>query len=246
MDRIKPASSITAVASQLRALILSAAPGELIGGEEMVRARLGVSRSTVRQVARLLEREGLLEVRPGKNGGYFGVRPDLTAIESAVTGYLKTLSVRPEDATMIVATLWVEIVRSAATGHSHAARDMIAKIRRQLLQLKPGASFDDALAIETDMRQTILALVDNPYVELIFRINSALAFGNFRPGSELDGTDEHAAFLEAWKNAKLMELTTIENGDGELAALAARHARKIWGRRVSQMQIDPEQKETAQ
>jgi DNA-binding FadR family transcriptional regulator len=246
MDRIKPASSITAAATLLRSLILAAPPGELIGGEEMVRARLGVSRSTIRQVARLLEREGLLEVRPGKNGGYFGVRPDLAAIESAVTGYLKTLSVRPEDATMIVATLWVEIVRSAAAEHSKAAGAMIAKIRRQLVQLKPGASFDDALAIEADMRRMILALVDNPYVELIFRINSALAFGNFRPGAELDGTQEHAAFLEAWKNAKLMELAAIENGDGELAALAARHARKVWGRRVSQMQIVPEQRETAQ
>jgi DNA-binding FadR family transcriptional regulator len=246
MDRIKPASQIKAVAAELRAVILAAPPGELIGGEELVRSRLGVSRSTVRQVARLLEREGLLEVRPGKNGGYFGVRPGLAAIESAVTGYLRTLSVRPEDATMIVSTLWVEIVRSAATAHSGAACEMMAKIRQQLMLLRPEASFDDALAIETDMRQIILALAANPYVELIFRINSALAFGNFRPGSELDGTDEHVAFLEAWKNAKLMELTAIENGDGDLAALAARHARKVWGRRVSQMQIDPEQRETAQ
>lgn len=67
--RTKP--NITTAASALREIIWSAAEGQLLGSEEDLTAMLGVSRPTVRQVARLLEREGLLKVRRGVNGGYF-------------------------------------------------------------------------------------------------------------------------------------------------------------------------------
>ena len=74
-------STIDAAASRLRALARAANADALLGSEEALVAQLGVSRATLRQVARLLEREGLLKVRRGINGGYFAARPDLRTVE---------------------------------------------------------------------------------------------------------------------------------------------------------------------
>lgn len=133
-DGMQP--SVVAAASKLRAMILAVQEGTLIGSEEHLCAQLGVSRSTMRQAARLLEREGVLHVRHGSYGGYYSARPDLATIEAAVGAYLHTLDVRPEDATAIASTLWVEVVRTAAVAHAEAAQDMIATFRKRL----PGSS----------------------------------------------------------------------------------------------------------
>ena len=72
-----------------------------MGSEETLIAKLGVSRATVRQAARLLEREGFPRVRRGINGGYFAARPDVRTIEKAVSSYLEMVHTKPEDITVI-------------------------------------------------------------------------------------------------------------------------------------------------
>src|SRR5215471_18892047 len=63
-EMAKGSSSPTLEAAiiKLREIVLATKNGALIGGEDSLVAKLGASRSTVRQAARLLEREGLLRV----------------------------------------------------------------------------------------------------------------------------------------------------------------------------------------
>ena len=68
MKKREVRTTIEAAAMNLRKIVLDLPPGSLIGSEDALIVRLGSSRSTVRQVARLLEREGLLMVRRGING----------------------------------------------------------------------------------------------------------------------------------------------------------------------------------
>src|SRR5579864_1149374 len=89
----KRVSAMSAAASQLRALVADKEDGAFLGGEGELQQALGVSRTTLRQVARLLEREGLLTVKRGTNGGYFACRPSFASIESALTAYLEILDV---------------------------------------------------------------------------------------------------------------------------------------------------------
>jgi hypothetical protein len=81
-------------------------------------------------------------------------------------------------------------------------------------------------------RTAIFDLINSRYIELIFQINTAFAKGRFAPGSEKDGTDVHREFVQAWRNAKLLEFASIADGDTELARIAARHGRNIWHRRI--------------
>jgi DNA-binding GntR family transcriptional regulator len=219
-------------AAVLRERILAMPADTRLGSEERLLDDLGVSRSTLRQVARILEGEGLLKVRRGKNGGYFAARPDLSTVQAAVSGYLRTLGVPSHDATMIASVLWVETIRRAA-GVDHGARVRLAEdFRARLTDLSPHATFNEVLAIEQAFRSAIFDLVDSRYVQLIFQINSAFAVGNFRPGSDEDGTSRQEEFVNAWRTARLLELATLEGGDGDLAALAARRSREIWNERV--------------
>ena len=225
-------STIGEAAAQLRSIALSVDEGALLGSEDVLVKKLGVSRATVRQVARLLEREGMLRVRRGINGGYFAARPDLSTIETTVSAYLDMIHTEAEDVTAIASVLWVEVLRRAARVRTKEAKALAEKYLEKAKAVRDKASFEDIRRIELESRKAIFDLVRSPYIELIFQINTAFAQRRFKPQSERDDTDAHREFVHAWRNAKVLELESIASGDPELATMAARHARNIWHRRV--------------
>jgi len=225
-------STIAAAAEQLRALSRNAEEGALLGGEEALVGKLGVSRATIRQAARLLEREGLLMVRRGINGGYFAARPDVGTIEATVSAYLDTLGMDAEDVTVVASALWVEVLRKAAGLRNEAARSMAQQYREQVLAIRPDAPFRQILALEQASREAIFRLTGARYIELIFQINMAFAQRRFEPTSAADDTEAHRQFVQAWRNAKLLELAAISDGDPEIGVLAARHIRNLWHQRI--------------
>ncbi len=205
--------------------------GALLGGEEALVAKLCVSRATLRQVARLLEREGLLRVRRGVNGGYFAARPDEQTIENAASAYLDTLDMDAEDVTVVAAVLWVEAMRKAASLRTKAARNVAETLRQKVASLKADATISEVTQLEQYTRSAIFDLIKGRYIELIFHINMAFAKRRFPVPRKLDA-EAHHAFVEAWRTAKELELTAIAEGDPELGVLAARRARNLWHRYV--------------
>lgn len=225
-------SVIDTAATELRAWVLSVDEGTQLGSEEDLINRLGVSRATVRQVARLLEREGLLRVRRGINGGYFAVRPDVATIAETVSTYLDMVETENEDTAGIASVLWIETVRKAAVQQKHDTKVHIARLTEQLLALSDEATFENVRDMEQDIRSTIFDLLNSRYTELIFQINMAYANRRFRRFNEIDDTPEHRRFVHDWRNAKMMELGAIADGDPVLAVLAARHSRNLWHQRL--------------
>lgn len=225
-------SAIGAAASRLREMALASADGSLLGSEETLVERLGVSRATVRQAARLLEREGLLRVRRGINGGYFAGRPNLDTVEASVSAYLDTLDMDAEDVTAIASILWIEALRKAAGLRTEAAKAVADRLRERVTALRTDAPFRKVAELEEEYRSEVFALTRARYIELIFQVNVAFAQKRFMPGSLSDDTDAHRTFVEAWRKAKLMELDAITDGDPELGAMAARHSRNLWHKRV--------------
>ena len=78
------------VADALRKRIFACPPGEQIGSLNDLARELGVGIVSVQQAARILEFEGLLEVRRGPGGGYFGRRPDLATLEQTISAYWRS------------------------------------------------------------------------------------------------------------------------------------------------------------
>lgn len=87
--RVNPSSVAVEVAKALRSEILRRAPDDMfLGSEDHLVQRLGVSRPTFREAARLLEYEELLTIRRGVGGGYFGRLPTADVVARMAGIYL--------------------------------------------------------------------------------------------------------------------------------------------------------------
>lgn len=226
-------TAIEATAERLRSLVLDSPEGALIGSEDSLISLFGCSRSTVRQVARLLEREGLLRVKRGINGGYFGTRPDAGTIEATVSSYLETLPLDPRDITIMASALWVEAVRKAAGADREEAERVTQALRKRVKAVKDSAGFAEIRDLELKTQTEIFRLGNSDYIKLIFDINSAFSRRRFpAPPLNEDDSEVQVAFVRSWRDAKLLELNAIAVGDRELAALAGKYSRKIWFDRV--------------
>ncbi len=228
----KPArSTVAAAAARLRAMSLAGEPGTILGSEDTLVTTLGGARATVRQAARLLEREGLLKVRRGMNGGYFAARPNVGTIETAVSAYLDTLDMDVEDVGVISSLLWVEMLRRAAGLGTDAARATAESFRERVMSVRPDTPFARISLVEDEWRNAIFELTQARYIELIIQINYAFSQRRFAVSENVD-PEAHQIFVRAWRNAKLMEIEAIAAGDPELGALAARHMCRLWHQRI--------------
>lgn len=229
-------SPIEIAAAKLRAIALGTAEGEYLGSEVELVEKLGVARITIRQAARLIEREGLLRVRRGINGGYFASRPSVEMVESIVCGYLNTLGLDSRHGGLVATGLWVQVLREASKADRTAVRTIAEQLGRQINALGSEMTIEHIGRFEQEFRSEIFKLIDGDYVELLFRINAAFSrqqIGPVRPGSNVAANEN---FVRLWKKAKLLELDAISGGDELLAMIAALRSRELWTDRANRRQ----------
>ncbi len=234
MAKTKRRTATQQAADRLRAIVLDEPEGTLIGSEDSLVTRLECSRSTVRQTARLLEREGLLKVRRGINGGYFGTRPTAETIESTLGAHLEALNVDGHDTTTMATALWVVAVRSASNAEAAEIRAVVDRVTRKLKSLDENAGFGKVRELDLMIQNEIFSLARSPYIKLIFDVNVTFSRRHFGMPAENDSGPAHAAFVNAWREAKLMEMNAMASGNENLAGVAAQHSRKVWIDRIKQ------------
>jgi GntR family transcriptional regulator, transcriptional repressor for pyruvate dehydrogenase complex len=226
-------SALNVAAAKLRESSLKAAAGAFLGSEDDVLARMNVSRATLKQAARLLEREGLVKVKRGVGGGYYSARPTESTLKSVVNAYLDTINVDMEDIVSVTTILWLEVVRRASQSSSSELIEALRGLIEDVDRLTEDASFKQVDEIEQAGRRAIFALVDCRYIELIMRINQAFGSHHPAPTATHDGTTGHRDFVAAWRKAKTLELQAIAERDTALAEVAAHNCRRIWNLRVT-------------
>src|ERR1700743_1148257 len=122
---------VTATAEKNRALMLSEEPDAMIGSLPELAASFGVGIVTVQQAARVLEHEGLLEVRRGPGGGYYGARPDDAALERSVATYLRVHGSGCREVLEMMSLLDTELMPAAAACQDELPRaDLRAVLAR--------------------------------------------------------------------------------------------------------------------
>jgi DNA-binding FadR family transcriptional regulator len=213
----RQALSMEKAADRLRASILTEADGAFLGSEDVLQAELGIARSTMRQVARVLEREGLLHVRRGANGGYYARRPDIDVIERAASAYLKTESISLKDAITVATLLWPEVVRQAATSQDAAFQSKLLGLETILANAPDHLSAANFLALEREVTDAIIALSGSKYIGLIFGINRMFL-------ALVDAEDFRVTpgFVASWKQKLSFQLEAIRRRDEDMAIYAAR------------------------
>ncbi len=123
VTRIAAESAARATAAALREEILARGEdGWFLGSEDDLIERLGVSRPTLRQAARILEHEQLLSVRRGLRGGLFARTPSSEPVAQVASVYLRSRQTSIAELTVAVGALSAELARLAAADPDADAR----------------------------------------------------------------------------------------------------------------------------
>jgi GntR family transcriptional repressor for pyruvate dehydrogenase complex len=219
VTKIPKRQLVQAAAAKLRDVILAREPGTQIGSLNEVAELLGVGIVTVQQAARVLEHEGLLAVRRGPGGGYYGTRPDEAALERAFAAYLRVHGFGHRESHQMLSLLDCEIVPAAA----HCTDESLRQAARGLLERVDGCeSSEQRIAFETELRDLLFKMVTRPLVELVCRVTLRLYVHAdappLFPGKE---------GFDAWRGARRRILEAILKQDEELAQFEAERYRAL-------------------
>jgi GntR family transcriptional regulator, transcriptional repressor for pyruvate dehydrogenase complex len=176
----KALSTSHVTAAVLREEILALdADGAFLGSEDDLLTRLGVSRPTLRQAARILEQEHLLTVRRGTSGGFFSRLPSTEAVSHVASVYLRSRHTGLRHLWGAARLVAPEIARLAAANPSAEARAEFADFAESPAheELIGARNFVRDVVREFGLR--LVALVDNPPLVLFYEVVLDLAVSPF-------------------------------------------------------------------
>lgn len=125
------------IADVLRAWIVNeAGPGDFLPTERLLVDRFAVSRPTVREAMRILEAEGLIEIKRGVNGGAVVRQPDIYGLATAVGTFLQRIGVTLREVFNLRLVLEPEAARRAALSPD---RDEVARVLDAVLDAEAQA-----------------------------------------------------------------------------------------------------------
>jgi GntR family transcriptional regulator, transcriptional repressor for pyruvate dehydrogenase complex len=97
-------------------------PGDRLGSEAELIRRYGYSRAVVREALRILERDGMITVKPGPNGGVFCNHPGVTDLTRSIDLYGVFHEVTIQDLTE--ARLELEVLSARLAAVRRTAEDL--------------------------------------------------------------------------------------------------------------------------
>lgn len=165
--RRKGENLVARTTNGLRERIFAADPGTFIGSLQDLARTLEVGIVTLQQAARVLEHEGLLEVRRGPGGGYYGTRPDDAALERALHSYMRMNPASYEEALDMTSLLFNELATAAAGCQDEA---LLAELRKLAEGLNGLASSEAFGAFEADFQDLLFRMVRRPLFEMLTRV----------------------------------------------------------------------------
>lgn len=216
--KIHPQSRLKQTADQLAALCMASEAGEFIGSEDDLMAHFGVSRPTLRQAARSVEGEQLLEVRRGASGGFYAARPNLTHILQILSRYLKLQGAALDDVARVSRLIGHEAVRLACANPDAALRERLQKFANNIDALDTPKAM---ILAETELVQILSEMSGNPMIALVMSIG--VSFGHadaqtrlFQSAEDREITrklqrDLCQALLD--RDADVAEIMMIRHGD---------------------------------
>jgi GntR family transcriptional repressor for pyruvate dehydrogenase complex len=209
---------VSATASKLRDMILAREPEARLGSLKEIARLLSVGIVTVQQAARVLEHEGILSVRRGPGGGYYGTRPDEAALERSFGTFLLAHGFGYREALEMMSLLDCEIIPAAARSADDAQREVVRDMseRADLCY-----TTEQRIAFEHELRELLGKLVSRPLIEFLTKVTRGLYKGH---PTAIVFTGEDG--VRAWKAGRRRMLQAIVQQDEALARFEAERYRQ--------------------
>lgn len=215
-DRILSMSQAgdTLVAKTARALSdlsLAENAGAYLGAEDDLLVRLGVSRPTLRQAAKIVESDRLISVRRGLRGGFYAERPSAADSIRALARYLRLNGATLADVAVVTRAVAEEASVLAATRGKEEQRE---RLRAFAAGIDANDTKLDLVNAETSLGRLLAEMSGNAAIQLFMEIG--YTFGMEEQGLDIYGTPEDRA------ETRIMQhnlCDAILSGDAEIARL---------------------------
>lgn len=216
-----PKNKAEYVAQRLLDRIITAdlAPGTSFGTEADLLQQFDVSRPTLRESLRILEAQGVLELRPGPRGGIIVTKPGTDILAHGLSVYL-----RIHDVPFIAVLKAREVIEPAlaSAAAENATDEELDELQASVDRMK--TLKDQSLFIEENRRfHSLIAQASrNQVMEIFWATISILASGghhgvSFTPSNQQHVIDAHQAIVDA-----------LRARDGQAAgALMDQHVREL-------------------
>ncbi|WP_323042860.1 FadR/GntR family transcriptional regulator [Gemmobacter sp.] len=159
--------SFEALASQIKAQIMdgSIAAGEMLNERALIDLS-GLSRGSVREALRVLETQGLVETRRGRNGGWVVVRPGTRIMLESLASYIRqgnpTLRVLMETVEMFEPAM-------AALAARHRTREDIAAMAEAIGAMENAPTSEAFIQMNGRWHVRLADSARNPIIAALYR-----------------------------------------------------------------------------
>lgn len=211
LPRSVPKSKAEYVAQRLLDRIISAdlVPGSSFGTEADLLQQFDVSRPTLRESLRILEAQGVLELRPGPKGGIIVTKPGMDILAHGLSVYL-----RLHEVPFIAVLQAREVIEPAlaAAAAENATDDELEELQKSVDRMKTLTEQSDFIEENRVFHSLIARASRNQVMEIFWSTISILATGeqhgiSYNPANRQHVIQAHQAITDA-----------LRSRDGRLAA----------------------------
>ncbi len=188
-------------------------PGVDLPNERDLGVRSGLSRASVREALRILEGEGLIATRVGRNGGSAVARPSSAVIERSVGIFIRGLRIRREAVLETRAAIEPPSARFAALHRSDTDLEEMAKCHAKLRQASEAEDIPGYVRANLDWHVQVVRASHN---ELLIAFISAVSQSVYAD-TDVEGFNS-VVVRNAVIRAHAQVMAAIKAGDGDAAA----------------------------
>jgi DNA-binding FadR family transcriptional regulator len=211
------ASAVRSVAQKIRDDVLTLKDGQLIGSEDDLVARYGVSRPTLRQATSILVQEQLVSIRRGVGGGYFARVPNTRGVAQSAAVYLLAHGTSMQEIIAAVAPIKAELAVLASQSDDTELHDKLVEFS-QTAVLDEEDLYRSFLRSERSFSRILGALSQNKVLTLF--LNILYDFCAQVP-ADRDVYRNHPERIRAYWTARTGMVRAILARDSQIAAVYA-------------------------